>query len=62
MDSVKLTSDMPSLEDIVVSRPESLLSRIQSYCQEKKNKREQERKNHKAALKGMKESKEQQLL
>ena len=53
---------MPSLEDVIVSRPESLSSRIQSFCQEKKNKREQERKNHKVALKEMKESKEQQLL
>ena len=62
MDSVKLPSDMPSLEDTVESRPASLSSRIHNFCQEKKNKREQERQNHKVALKGMKENKEQQLL
>ena len=36
MDSVKLPSGMPSLEDGIVLRPESLQDRIQSFCQEKK--------------------------
>ena len=53
---------MPSLEDVVVTKPERLTNRIQNYCQERKNKGEQEWKSHKVALKEMKESKEQQLL
>ena len=32
MDSIKLPSDMPSLEDTMVQRPESLQDRIQSFC------------------------------
>ena len=32
MDSIKLSSDMPSLEDGMVPRPESLQDRIQSFC------------------------------
>ena len=39
MDSIKLQSDMPSLEDGMVQRPESLQDRIQSFCQENKVKR-----------------------
>ena len=39
MDRVKLPSGMPSLEDGMVSRTESLQDRIQSFCQEKKVKR-----------------------
>ena len=37
MDSVKLPSGMPSLEDGMVPRPESLQDRIRSFCQEKKS-------------------------
>ena len=58
MDSVKLPSDIPSLEDGVVHRPESLSSQIQRFCQEK-NKRKQEWESHSVALEKMKESKEQ---
>ena len=36
MDSVKLSSGMPSLEDGMVPKPKSLQDRIQSFCQEKK--------------------------
>ena len=32
VDSIKLLSDMPSLEDGMVPRPESLQGRIQSFC------------------------------
>ena len=32
MDSIKLPSDMPSLEDGMVQRPEGLQDRIQSFC------------------------------
>ena len=60
MDSVKLPSGMPSLEDGMVPRPESLQDRIESFCQEKKVKRKQEWESHRVALEKMKESKEQQ--
>ena len=36
----RLPSDMPSLEDGIVQRPESLQERIQSFCQENKVKKE----------------------
>ena len=32
MDSIKLPSDMPSLEDGMVQRPDSLQDRIQNFC------------------------------
>ena len=54
----KLPSDMPSLEDGMVQRPESLQQRIQSFCQENKVKRKQEWESHRMALERMKESKE----
>ena len=60
MDSIKLPYGMPSLEDGMVPRPESLQGRIQSFCQEKKVKRKQEWESHRIALEKMKESKEQQ--
>ena len=56
----RLPSDMPSLEDGIVQRPESLQERIQSFCQENKVKRKQEWESHRIALERMKESKEQQ--
>ena len=60
MDSVKLPSGMPSLKDGMVPRPESLQDWIQSFCQERKDKRKQEWESHRVALEKMKESKEQQ--
>ena len=60
MDSVKLPSDIPSLEDGLLLRPESLPNQIQSFCQEKRDKRKQEWESHRVALEKMKESKEQQ--
>ena len=51
---------MPSLEDGMVSRLESLQDRIQNFCQERKDKRKQQWESHKTALEKMKESKEQQ--
>ena len=42
MDSVKLPSDIPSLEDGVILGPEGLPSQIHSFCQEKRDKRKQE--------------------
>ena len=56
----KLPSDMPSLEDGMVQRPESLQERIQNFCWENKVKRKQEWESHRMALERMKESKEQQ--
>ena len=60
MDSVNLLSGMPSLEDGMVPRPESLQDQIQSFCQVKKVKRKQEWESYREALERMKESKEQQ--
>ena len=59
MDSIKLPSAMPSLEDRMVQRPESLQNWIQSFCEEKL-KRKQEWESHREALERMKESKKQQ--
>ena len=58
MGSVRLPSDMPSLEDGVSIGPENLSKRIQNHCQEKKDKRKHEWEIHRLALEGMKESKE----
>ena len=60
MSSVRLPSDMPSLEDRVSIGPESLSKIIQNYCQEKRDKRKHEWQTHRSALEGMKESKEKQ--
>ena len=60
MDSVKLPSDIPSLKDGMIPRPEGSQSWIQSFCQERKGKRKQEWESHRIALEKMKESKEQQ--
>ena len=60
MDSVKLPSGMPSLEEGMVPRPESLQDWIHSFCQERKVKRKQEWESHGVALEKMKENKEQQ--
>ena len=55
MGSVRLPSDIPSLEDGVSLGPESLPKRIQSFCQERRDERKQE--SHRVALEKMKESK-----
>ena len=60
MDSVRLPSDITSLEDKMIPRPESVPNQIQSFCQERKDKRKQEWESHRVALEKMKESKEQQ--
>ena len=56
----RLPPNMPSLEDGLVQRPESLQERIQSFCQENEIKGKQEWESHRIALERMKESKEQQ--
>ena len=60
VDSVKLPPDIPSLEDGVILRPESLSNQMQNFCEEKRDKRKQEWESHRVALEKMKESKEQQ--
>ena len=60
MGSVKLPSDIPSLEDGVSFEPESLPKRIQGFCQEKRDKRKHEWESHRVALEKMKESKGKQ--
>ena len=60
MSSVRLPSDMPFLENGVSIGPESLSIRIQSYCQERRDKRTHEWESHRLALEEMKESKERQ--
>ena len=47
MNSVKLPSGMPSLKDGTLVKPESLPSRIQNYCQEKKDTRKHGWETHK---------------
>ena len=50
MDSVKMPSGMPSLEDGMVPRPESLQDWIRSFCQERKVKRKEEWESNREAL------------
>ena len=60
MNSIRLPSSMPSLEDGISMGSESRSRRIQNYCQEKKDKRKCEWETHRLTLDGMKESKEKQ--
>ena len=60
MSSVRLPSDIPSLEDGVSIGPENLSRRIQNFCQEKRDKKKHEWETHKVVLDKMKESKEKQ--
>ena len=60
MGSVRLPSDIPSLDYGVSLGPESLSKRIQNFCLEKRDKRKHEWETHRVALEGMKESKEKQ--
>ena len=46
MGSVRLPSDIPSLEDGVSLGPESLPKRIQNFCQKKRDKRKHEWETH----------------
>ena len=57
MSSVRLPIDMPSLEDVLCGSA-NLPKRIQTFCQEQKEKRKHEWKSLKVALEKMKESKE----
>ena len=60
MDSVRLPSDIPSLEDGESLRPESFPNRIQNFSQEKRDKRMYAWESHRVALEKMKERKEKQ--
>ena len=57
----KLPSNMPSLEDGIVQRPESLQERVQDFCWENMVKRKQEWESHRIALERMKEITQQLL-
>ena len=56
MNSVRLPSDMPSLEDMLLGS-KNLPKRIQNFCQEWKDKRKYEWESLKVALEKMKERK-----
>ena len=56
MGSVRLPSDMPSLEDMLLGS-KNLQKTIQNFCQEQKDKRKYEWESLKVALEKMKESK-----
>ena len=60
MGSVRLPSDIPSLEDGVSIESESLSKRIQNFCLERGDERKHEWETHRVALERMKESKEKQ--
>ena len=60
MNSVRVPSSMPSLEDGILIEPESLSRRIHNYCQERKDNRKHEWETHKMTLNSIKEKKEKQ--
>ena len=60
MNSIRLPSSMPSLEDGLLVKPESLSKRIQNYCQEKKDSRKHGWETHKLTLNRIKENKDKQ--
>ena len=62
MGSVRLPSDIPSLEDGVSLGPESLPKRIKKFSQEKKDKRKHEWESHRVALEKMKKIKKSNII
>ena len=60
MNSVRVPSSMPSLEDGTLIEPESLSRRIHDYCQERRDNRKHEWETHKMTLNSIKEKKEKQ--
>ena len=58
MNSVRVPSSMPSLEDGISIEPESLSRRIHNYCWERKDNRKHEWDTHKTTLNSIKEKKE----
>ena len=61
MSSVRLPSDMPSLQDMLLGS-ENLPKRMQNFCQEQKDKRKNEWESLKVALEKMKESKRNNIV
>ena len=57
MNSVRVPSSMPSLEDGTSIEPESLSRRIHDYCQERRDNRKQDWETHKMTLNSIKEKK-----
>ena len=57
MNSVRVPSSIPSLEDGISIDPESLSRRIYNYCQERKDNRKHEWETHKMTLNSIKEKK-----
>ena len=57
MNSVRVPSSMPSLEDGTSNEPESLSRRIHDYCQEGWDNRKHEWEIHKRTLNSIKEKK-----
>ena len=55
MNSVRIPSSMPSLEDGTLIEPESLSRRIHDYCQERRDNRKHEWETHKMTLNSLKE-------
>ena len=58
MNSVRIPSSMPSLEDGTLIEPESLPRRIHDYCQERRDHRKHDWETHKMTLNNIKEKKE----
>ena len=60
MNSVRIPSSMPSLEDGTSIEPESLPRRIHDYCQERRDNRKHDWETHKMTLNSIREKKEKQ--
>ena len=60
MNSVRIPSSMPSLEDGTSIEPESLSRRIHDYCEERRDNRKHEWETHNMTLNSLKEKKEKQ--
>ena len=57
MNSVRMLSSMPSLEDGMSIEPESLSRRIHDYCEKRRDNRKHEWETHKMTLNSLKEEK-----
>ena len=60
MNSVRIPSSMPSLEDGTLIEPESLSRRTHDYCEERRDNRKYEWETHTMTLNSIKEKKEKQ--
>ena len=57
MNSVRILSSMPSLEDGMLMEPESISRRIHDYCEKRRDNRKHEWETHKMTLNSLKEKK-----